>query len=141
MRINAKTRYALKSLIEIGLNSERGGTLQKDIAQKYSLSVKYLDQIIVLLKTGGLIIGATRGRGGYVLRRKPEDISLFDFYISVEPKLLEEISKKENDYSVASQYWDTFLSEVISLLKKTTLKDMIDQQQQLDAEREIDYVI
>jgi Rrf2 family protein len=47
-----------------------------EIARRQNLSVKYLEQLIILLKGAGLIRSTRGRRGGYMLARKPEKISV-----------------------------------------------------------------
>jgi len=46
------------------------------IARRQDLSVKYLEQLIILLKGAGLIRSTRGRRGGYMLAQKPEKISV-----------------------------------------------------------------
>jgi Rrf2 family protein len=47
-----------------------------EIARRQNLSVKYLEQLIILLKGAGLIRSTRGRRGGYMLAQKPEKISV-----------------------------------------------------------------
>ena len=55
MKFHTRTRYGLRTMIEIAAGDKDCGVYQKDIAQNQSISVKYLDQIINSLKVAGLI--------------------------------------------------------------------------------------
>jgi Rrf2 family protein len=57
------------------------------IAKRQDLSAKYLEQLIILLKGSGLIRSARGRRGGYMLARKPEDISVGEIVETLEGKL------------------------------------------------------
>ena len=47
MKINTKTRYGLRTLLELALNNDnRGGIYQKEIAERQNISNRYLDHII-----------------------------------------------------------------------------------------------
>jgi len=46
--------------------------------------MKYMEQIIPLLKASGLIRSARGARGGYVLAKEPGEISLYDIVQALE---------------------------------------------------------
>ena len=59
MKFNSKTRYGLRTMLELSLRENMGGgILQREIAENQDVSVKYLDQIIASLKAAGLIVNA-----------------------------------------------------------------------------------
>jgi Rrf2 family protein len=58
-----------------------------DIAKRQDLSAKYLEQLIILLKGAGLIRSVRGRRGGYMLARGPEEISVGEIVETLEGKL------------------------------------------------------
>ena len=57
MKFNTKTRYGLRTFLELSLNeNNREEILQKEISKKQEVSVRYLDNIIALLKAAGLTV-------------------------------------------------------------------------------------
>jgi Rrf2 family protein len=58
-----------------------------EIAKRQDLSAKYLEQLIILLKGAGLIRSVRGRRGGYMLARRPEDISVGEIVETLEGKL------------------------------------------------------
>jgi len=80
MKINTKIRYGLRTMIEIALNENQSGVLQKDIAKNQQLSEKYLDQIIASLKVSGLIVNAGGKKSGYILNKPLSEIKIYDIY-------------------------------------------------------------
>jgi Rrf2 family protein len=50
----------------------------KEIAKKEDISLKYLEQVILPLRTAGLIKSARGSKGGYSLSKPPSEICLYD---------------------------------------------------------------
>ena len=78
MKLSKKGEYALKALIELAINHNKGipVTLINDVAERKGIPHKYLEQILLSLKNAG-ILEAKRGvGGGYSLSRSPENINL-----------------------------------------------------------------
>lgn len=84
MKISTKGRYGLRLLLDVALHQSQGPVVLRDIARRQNISPKYLWQMIPPLKTAGLL-HATRGpRGGYMLARKPGQITIRDIVSSLE---------------------------------------------------------
>jgi len=68
MRISARTRYALRVLIELGIHQKAGLTVTTtEIATRQRIPRKFLEQILLLLRRAN-IVRSTRGpHGGYKL--------------------------------------------------------------------------
>ncbi len=84
MKLSSRFRYGLRLLVDLARNYEKGPVLLKNIAECEKISKKYLEQIVILLRTAG-IISATRGaKGGYYLVKDPKKIKIADLYRILE---------------------------------------------------------
>jgi len=84
MKISTKGHYGLRSMVDVALNQDKGPVTLNDIAERQSISVKYLWQVINPLKTKGFL-NVTRGaKGGYVLARPPDAINMLDVLTTLE---------------------------------------------------------
>ena len=84
MRISTKGRYGTRAMVDIGENYGKGPVSLRKLAERQCISMKYMEQIIPLLKTSGLIRSARGARGGYVLAKEPRKISLHDIVQALE---------------------------------------------------------
>jgi Rrf2 family protein len=87
MKLNTKTRYGIRAMIELAMDWGGKGMFQKEISERQEISYKYLDHIISALKTKGLISNVDGKKSGYRLAKKPEEISVYDIYKAFEPAL------------------------------------------------------
>lgn len=133
MKFNTKTRYGVRTMIEIALNTSLGGIFQKDIAKNQEISVRYLDHIIAALKTAGLITTERGRKSGYILTRKPEDITIYDIHKAFEPGInivdcLAITKECERELQCASKYfWDELNTLIVDYLENNTLADMVER--------------
>ncbi|MFZ4457115.1 MAG: RrF2 family transcriptional regulator [Bacteroidales bacterium] len=130
MKVNTKIRYGLRAMMEIATTSDENGVLQKDIAANQGISIKYLDSIIGSLKLKGLIINSKVRGGGYRLTRAAEQITMWDIYTAFETIDVVDCIKNEGycDKSctcMTRYYWDEFRSDFETMLKKKTLKQIV----------------
>ncbi len=76
MNISTRGRYGLRALLEIAVQPDEEPVTIKGICQKQQMSVAYLEQILHKLKKAGIVRGVRGARGGYVLARKGDKITV-----------------------------------------------------------------
>jgi len=74
--ISQRARYAFKALIVLGRAGKGAGMQIRDIATREQIPRKFLEQILLTLKAGGLITSRRGREGGYTLLKNAEQISL-----------------------------------------------------------------
>ncbi len=131
MKFSTKTRYGIRALLEIALNKEGIGVFQKDIAENQKLSVKYLDHIIAALKVAGLICNLKGKKSGYILTRKPEEISMLDVHNAFEAEVcvvdclsVNVVCELEGGCAT-KDFWQGMNDVIENYLLSTTLEDII----------------
>ena len=111
MKLSAKSRYALASLVKMALVHESQPTITVlEIADELEISKIYLERIFSELRRGE-VVGSIKGsQGGYYLTRAPKEITLYDILHAVEPALF-----SENDATVdkTSQNIERALVEMV----------------------------
>ena len=131
MKLNTKTRYGLRAMIEIA-ESDQKGLFQKDIVEKQHIPMKYLDTIITGLRTSGLIMNFKGKRSGYILSRPATEITVYDIYCSFEPELaIVECLCKPNQCELKSEckarpFWNEVNNTLISTFKQKKLSDFLE---------------
>lgn len=125
-------------MIEIAMDKSGKGVFQKQIAENQAISLKYLDQIIHALRTAGLVMAVRGRKSGYILTRKPADITMMDIHSAFEPGicvidcLSSNIICDRTNKCSARGFWGGLNNKIIKYFKTVTLQDMIDEQSCLD---------
>ena len=138
MKFSTKTRYGVRAILEIAMSDSENGIYQKDIAKNQNISYKYLDHIMNSLKVAGLITKASGRKSGYVLTRKPEEITINDIHNAFEPGvcvvdcLSHNYSCKREGKCASKGFWGQLNNQIIEYLKATTVKDLLEKQVNLD---------
>lgn len=74
MKISTRGRYALRTMIDIAVNSGADKNITiKEISERQDISIKYLEQIVGVLSKAHLLRSVRGAQGGYRLSRRPED--------------------------------------------------------------------
>lgn len=130
MKITARSRYAVRILVELGKNPSRIQPLHT-VETRQGISAKFAKQIIQPLETHGLIDSRRGARGGYRLAMDPAKISLLDVItMTGEPVLAApclngngECARKE--YCGAHGHWEALNTLVRDFMTRTTIADII----------------
>lgn len=144
MRLSAKTKYGVRAVFDIAYHSQNDPTLAiqaKDIAQREQIPLRYLEQIFQDLRRAGIIESKRGPRGGYLLKRRPEDLSLSEIVTVLQGPLSELFSLDEADtdgtqsptsHQVTSQLWEELGTVLSEWFEKITLADLIKRGNALD---------
>ena len=76
MMISTRGRYALRVLVDLAENQKDDYVTLKEVANRQTISEKYLEIIVKDLVRAGILEGLRGKGGGYRLSRAPEDISV-----------------------------------------------------------------
>ena len=88
MRLTTKSRYGLRALFDIAYNCGTMPAQIQDISRRQEISPRYLEQIFQNLKRAGLLKSKRGPQGGYVLSRKPGEITVLEILNATEQDVL-----------------------------------------------------
>jgi Rrf2 family cysteine metabolism transcriptional repressor len=133
MRISAKGEYAAKAVLYLSLKYPQVVTIH-EIAENHKIPLKYLEQILLLLKRAGLLASHRGVRGGYTLARSPERISIGEVLRVVDGKfsqsscvqldLQRRDSCPEENSCGLKQVWQDVQAAVEKILFETTFDEL-----------------
>ena len=84
MIFSKRSRYGIRALIDLARNAENGSMQLNEIADRNSISVKYLEQIFAALRKAGIIKSIKGPQGGYLLARPSKDIRAADIIVALD---------------------------------------------------------
>lgn len=76
MKLSMKSDYALRALFTLVERHGREAISIRELAQKNDIPKRYLEQIMLDLKTKGWVKSVAGREGGYMLARSPEEITM-----------------------------------------------------------------
>ena len=84
MFLTTKGRYAVTAMLDIMLHGgvEKPISLSQ-ISERQGISVSYLEQIFLLLKKHSLVHSVKGPGGGYIISKKPSEISVVEILHAV----------------------------------------------------------
>jgi Rrf2 family protein len=130
MHISAKAEYAMRALLTLASESE--GTMTADrLAAAQSLPVKFLENILLDLRRGGLVISQRGADGGYRLARPADEITAADVLRLVEGPLAgvrgirPESASYEGPAAHLQDLWVAARASLRAVLEQVTLADIV----------------
>jgi Rrf2 family protein len=117
-------------MVELASKYDKGSVSMKDIAKSQQISEKYLSQIMITLKSAGLVEGFRGIHGGYVLTRSPDNITVKDIVNALEGDLAvvdcvkhSQICSRES-VCLTQEVWQKVTDTVSEVLDSITLSEL-----------------
>lgn len=87
MKVSSKAEYGILAMVDLALHGQTGPVKIREIAERQDIPKKYLEQVLLDLKRGGLV-GSNRGKnGGYYLNGDPGEVTVFDILELLEERI------------------------------------------------------
>jgi Rrf2 family cysteine metabolism transcriptional repressor len=87
LRMSTRSRYGVRLMVSLSMSYGNGITLLRDVSRSEGISEKYLGQIIIPLKSAGMVVSQRGSHGGYSLARPPEEITVKDVVEAIEGRI------------------------------------------------------
>ncbi|MCJ7673768.1 MAG: Rrf2 family transcriptional regulator [Sedimentisphaerales bacterium] len=133
MKLSTRTRYGVRAALELAESAARRPLQLKTIAQHQEISLKYLEQLMAMLRSAGFVRSIRGSKGGYVLAKLPSQIKLSDVFNCLEgPVITAECVQNDNYCArsadcVVKQVWAQVQQAVTNVLESITLQDLVDK--------------
>ena len=129
--LSVTSKYALRALTHLAALPEKESMMGKDLAKRAAIPANYLSKILWMLGSSGLISAMRGSGGGYRLRRKADEIFLFEVVdlfdrtrIAPTCFLGEDRACSDDDACSAHALWREVSSVYATFLQSTTLADI-----------------
>jgi Rrf2 family iron-sulfur cluster assembly transcriptional regulator len=130
MRLSTKSRYAVTSLLDLVMHSERGPVSLADISVRQGISLSYLEQLFAKMRRNKLVVSTRGPGGGYSLGSSPDQVCIADVISAVD----EEVRVADKDVvngspsyepCLTEQLWEELSTEILNYLTTISLADMM----------------
>lgn len=139
MKLSTRTRYGIRAILELAENYGKGPLQIRTIAQRQAISVKYLEQLMTMLKSAGFVRSIRGSKGGYVLAKAANQIKLSDCFNALEG-IVTTAECVDNDSfcaraadCVVRDVWAQVQKAIESVLESVTLQDLVDKAREKNA--------
>ncbi len=135
MNVSSRCEYACRAVVELAHHENATQPLTVEaIAVRRRVPEKFLIHILLQLKRAGIVRSVRGAKGGYLLGRAPEDITLLDIVEAVEGRVLDSLRGNEGASSservVSSEMagaWEKVARGLENVLRETTVRSLLDE--------------
>lgn len=133
MKISQKGLYALQAMMMLTRRYSQGAIRIRDIAYEENLPEKFLELILLELKNARLVESVRGAKGGYQLRRAPEQIRLAEIIRLIDGPLapfgdaeqLRSLIDRDADHRALYKVFLDVRDAAAKILESTTLADLL----------------
>ncbi len=131
MKLSTRSRYGTRMLLDMAQNYQAGPLHLTSIANRQGISVKYLEQIIIPLKKANYVQSVRGPKGGHVLARPPEEITVGEIVALLEDGMnLVECSNRpescdRSESCITRHIWREAAQAMFEKLNAITLADLV----------------
>jgi Rrf2 family protein len=132
MNVSTKSEYGLRALIYLAGCQDGRAIPAREIAEKWLVPIKYLEQILKALKEGGIVEGQVGVAGGYRLTRPASLITAGEVIRILDGRLAPMGCVSAYDYEPCvfepacglKTLWARTRAAMLSVLDQTTIADL-----------------
>ena len=140
MKISTKGRYSLRMLLDLAEHKGRGFIALKSIAERQGISKKYLEQIITLLNSSGILRANRGSQGGYTLSKEPDQYTVGQILRITEGSLSpvscldDDLNQCErSEFCATLPVWKGLQKVIDEYLDNITLQTILDSKKETGA--------
>jgi Rrf2 family transcriptional regulator, iron-sulfur cluster assembly transcription factor len=141
MKLSTRSRYGTRLMLDMAQHYRDGPIHLGDIAKRQDVSVKYLEQIIIPLKKAHYIESVRGSKGGYILTKPPEEITVGEIVATLEQGtgLVECVAVptvcERADICPTRILWKEASQAMFDRLEAVTLADLMERGKALEGKR------
>src|SRR5262252_2488223 len=132
MNVSTRSEYGLRALIYLASNTKAEAVPAREIAEKWNVPVKYLEQILKTLKDAGIITSQVGVGGGYHLARAASLITAGEVIRVLDGRLAPMGCVSSYEYEQCEfepacglkTLWTRTRAAIIGVLDQTTIADL-----------------
>jgi len=134
LKISQKGLYALQATMTLARRHQEGAIKIRDIAAESHLPEKFLELILLEMKNARIVDSVRGARGGYRLRRNPDQIPLSEIIRLIDGPLaplgdaeqLRTLIAKDADHRALYEVFLAVRDAAAKILENTTIADLVD---------------
>lgn len=148
MKISPKIEYAFLAILELSFHYRKNTVVPlAEIAKKYTIPLPFLEQVMLVLKKAGYVTSKKGKKGGFVLARPPEKITLGEIFRELQgPIEIAECTRKDDvslcphaSQCVFQEVWQEVNQAVLQILDERTFSQMMERTKEL-REKQGEYI-
>jgi Rrf2 family iron-sulfur cluster assembly transcriptional regulator len=133
MQLSTKGRYAVMAMADLAEQGQEIALPLAMIAERQHISVAYLEQLFMKLRRAGLVKAMRGPKGGYILAKSPENISIAEIMSAADEAVrMNKCSIEGTDWCLGTKrcvthdLWRALGDHIREFLVTASLRDVLD---------------
>ena len=135
--------------VDLAMQTSKAPIQAKSIARRQGIPARFLEQVLHAMKKAGLVSSLRGAQGGYVLSKKPSELSLAEILEALEGPFLsvgglnglDSRGRASKSETLLAAVWDRVCTAERNVLETITVEELAGKQRQLEQERSLMYHI
>ena len=91
MKVSHRATYGILAIVDLAMHGHETPVQARAIARRQDIPIRFLEQVLHAMKTAGLVESVRGAQGGYLLLRKPSELSVADVLEVLEGPIFHEV--------------------------------------------------
>lgn len=150
MRVSHKATYGILACVDLALHQGSVPVQARAIARRQAIPFRFLEQVLHLLKRAGVVESVRGAQGGYLLSKRPEDLSLAQILETLDGPLApaqrgggaaRRGRERVKPDQLLGPVWERVHQAELDVLSRVTVKDLVDHHRELQQTQALMYHI
>jgi Rrf2 family protein len=143
MKVSLRTTYGIMAAVDLAMQRGVAPIQAKSIARRQGIPARFLEQVLHAMKKAGLVSSLRGAQGGYVLSKKPSELSVAEILEALDGPFLSvaglngqgSLRRGTKSELLLSKVWARVDAAERDVLHAITVEDLASQQRQLEQQR------
>ena len=147
MKVSLRSTYGIMAAIDLAMQAGSAPIQAKAIARRQGIPARFLEQVLHAMKKAGLVSSQRGAQGGYVLSKKPSEVSVAEILEALEGPFLRltelngRMQATTKSEALLAKVWDRVHEAERHVLEGITVEELAGQQRQIEQQRSLMYHI
>lgn len=141
MKVSLRSTYGIMAAVDLAMQAGSAPVQARAIARRQGIPARFLEQVLHAMKKAGLVLSQRGAQGGYVLSKKPSDVSVAEILEALEGPFLRltdtngRLHSGTTSEALLAKVWDRVHEAERHVLEAITVEELAGQQRQIEQQR------
>jgi Rrf2 family protein len=149
MKVSLRATYGIMAAVDLAMHLGTAPVQAKSIARRQAIPARFLEQVLHSMKKAGLVSSLRGAQGGYVLSKKPSEVSVAEILEALDGPLLPplggagraQVRRLGKPELLRGKVWEQVYQAERQVLEAISVEKLAGQQRVLEQERSLMYHI
>lgn len=149
MKVSLRATYGIMAAVDLAMHLGAAPVQAKSIARRQAIPPRFLEQVLHSMKKAGLVSSLRGAQGGYVLSKKPSEVSIVEILEALDGPLSPlnggasrvQVRRLGKPELLLGKVWEQVYQAERHVLEAISVEELAGQQRMIEQERSLMYHI